>query len=83
MFLIAKGASMSTVATIGLDLAKSVFQIHGVDDAGRTTLRRRLPRYELVSDFAKLHPCLIGIEACSPVLDIQSGLSRRNTSGRM
>jgi transposase len=65
MFLIAKGASMSTVATIGLDLAKSVFQIHGVDDAGRTTLRRRLPRYELVSDFAKLHPCLIGIEACS------------------
>jgi transposase len=44
---------MSTVVTIGLDLAKSVFQIHGVDDAGRAVLRRRLSRHELGSYFAK------------------------------
>ena len=44
-----KGASMSSVVTIGLDLAKSIFQIHGVDDAGRPMLRRRLSRHELVS----------------------------------
>jgi transposase len=44
---------MSPVVTIGLDLAKSVFQIHGVDDAGRAVLRRRLSRHELVSYFAK------------------------------
>jgi transposase len=56
---------MSTVVMIGLDLAKSVFQIHGVDDAGRTVLRRRLSRRELVSYFAKLPRCLVGMEACS------------------
>jgi transposase InsO family protein len=61
----AKGAPMSTVVTIGLDLAKSVFQIHGVDDAGRTVLRRRLSRHELVPYFAKLPGCLVGMEACS------------------
>ena len=55
---------MSTVVTIGLDLAKSIFQI-GVDDAGRAVLRRRLSRHELVSYFAKLPVCLIGMEACS------------------
>jgi hypothetical protein len=51
---------MSGVVTIGLDLAKSIFQIHGVDDAGRTMLRRRLSRHELVSYFAKMSPCLTG-----------------------
>jgi transposase len=56
---------MSTVVTIGLDLAKSVFQIHGVDDGGRAVLRRRLSRHELVSYFAKLPACLVGMEACS------------------
>src|SRR5215469_14465787 len=61
----AKSAPMSTVVTIGLDLAKSVFQIHGVDDAGRAVLRRRLSRHELVSYFAKLPACLVGMEACS------------------
>ena len=58
-------ASMSTVVTIGLDLAKSVFQIHGVDDAGKAVLRRRLSRHELVLYFSKLPGCLVGMEACS------------------
>jgi transposase len=59
---------MSGVVTIGLDFAKSIFQIHGVDGAGRMMLRRRLSRHELVPYFAKLSPCLIGMEACSAAL---------------
>lgn len=54
-----------SVVTIGLDLAKSVFQVHGVDAAGHTVLRRRLARGELVAFFAKLPACLVGMEACS------------------
>ena len=50
------------ISTIGLDLAKNVFQVHGIDDTGkvivRRSLRRRLPL------FGKLEPCLIGLEAC-------------------
>jgi transposase len=53
------------VVTIGLDLAKTVFQAHGVDADGQTVLRRRLGRGELLAFFAKLPPCLIAMEACS------------------
>ena len=67
---------MSTIVTIGLDLAKSVLQIHGVDDAGRAVLRRRLSRQELVSYFAKLPGCLVGMEACSAAHHWASELSR-------
>ena len=52
-------------ARIGLDLAKSVFQVHGVDVAGQAVIRRRLARSQLLGFFAKLRPCLIGMEACS------------------
>ena len=51
--------------TIGLDLAKHVFQVHGVDQEGRVILRRRLRRAEVVRFFSSLPPCLVGIEACS------------------
>jgi transposase len=54
-----------TVTAIGLDIAKSVFQVHGVDDSGYTVLRKRLSRVDLLAFFSKLPPCLIGIEACS------------------
>lgn len=54
-----------SVVSIGLDIAKSVFQIHGVDEAGRTVLRRRLARGQLIGFFAKQPACLVGIEACS------------------
>ena len=50
--------------TIGLDIAKSVFHLHGVDAAGAVVLRKRLRRREVVGFFAALEPCLIGIEAC-------------------
>ena len=55
---------MSQVVTIGLDIAKSVFQLHGVDAAGAVLLRKRLPRSRMLAFFEKQAPCLIGIEAC-------------------
>jgi transposase len=56
---------MRTITTIGLDIAKSVFQVHGVDADGDVVLRRQLKRRYVLSFFQKLPPCLIGIEACA------------------
>lgn len=53
-----------TITTIGLDLAKSVFQAHGVDDSGATVLVKKLHRKQMLPFFSKLPPCLIGVEAC-------------------
>ena len=55
---------MGQVVTIGLDIAKPVFQVHGVDAQGAVVIRQKLPRARLLSFFAKLEPCLVGIEAC-------------------
>ncbi|MBB5695829.1 transposase [Roseomonas pecuniae] len=49
---------------IGLDIAKSVFQAHGADASGRAVLRRRLRRAEVIGFFARLSPCIVGIEVC-------------------
>jgi transposase len=51
-------------AVVGLDIAKNVFQLHGADPSDRCVLRRRLRRAEVVAFFARLRPCLVGIEAC-------------------
>ena len=56
---------MQTITTIGLDIAKSVFQVHGVDAGGQVIIRRQLMRRQVVAFFQKLLPCLIGIEACA------------------
>ena len=56
---------MQTVTTIGLDIAKSVFQVHGVDAAGLVVIRRKLKRRYVLAFFQKLPPCLVGIEACA------------------
>jgi transposase len=56
---------MQTVATVGLDIAKSVFQVHCVDAAGRVVFRRQLKRRYVLAFFQKLPRCLIGIEACA------------------
>ncbi len=56
---------MSDVTTIGLDLAKSVFQAHGVDASGKPVIRRQLRRRQVLPFFKKLPPCLVGIEACA------------------
>lgn len=53
-----------TIITIGLDLAKNVFQVHGVDERGAAVLRKQLRRDQVAVFFAKWHPCLIGVEAC-------------------
>jgi transposase len=56
---------MKAVVTIGLDLAKRVFQVHGVDAAGATVVRKKLRRSEVMVFFAQLPPCRIGLEACA------------------
>ena len=56
---------MQTVTTVGLDIAKSVFQVHCVDAADQVVLRRQLKRRYVHAFFQKLPPCLIGIEACA------------------
>src|SRR6266581_1390958 len=56
---------MQTITTIGLDIAKSVFQVHGIDAEGKVMLRRQLKRRYVLAFFQKLPPCLIGIEACA------------------
>src|SRR6266436_6876308 len=55
---------MGEVSTIGLDIAKSVFQIHGVDAGGAVVIRKRITRAKLLEFFAALPPCVVGIEAC-------------------
>src|SRR5262249_7863496 len=55
---------MTRITTIGLDLAKKVFHVHGVDVAGNVVVARRLRRKEVLAFFAKLPPCLVGMEAC-------------------
>src|SRR5881396_2767860 len=56
---------MQMITTIGLDIAKSVFQVHGVDAAGEVVIRRQLKRRYVLAFFQKLSPCLVGIEACA------------------
>ena len=55
---------MKEIATVGLDLAKNVFQVHAVDAAGAVVVRRQLRRAQVQLFFSRLAPCLIGIEAC-------------------
>ena len=52
------------ITTIGLDLAKNVFQVHGVDAHGKVLVRKKLRRAQVREFFAKLPPCLVGMEAC-------------------
>ena len=56
---------MQAITAIGLDIAKSVFQVHGIDGEGHVIIRRQLKRRYVVAFFEKLPPCLVGIEACA------------------
>src|SRR5579864_5120183 len=58
-------ATMMRVTTIGLDIAKTIFQVHGVDAEGQVVVRQRLARRCVLAFFEKLAPCLVGLEACS------------------
>ena len=55
---------MKDITTIGVDLAKNVIQVHGVDQRGKAVLKKQLPRRRFVEFFANLAPCLVGMEAC-------------------
>jgi transposase len=52
------------ITTVGVDLAKTVFQVHGVDERGKVVLRKALKRADLATAFSALPPCLVGMEAC-------------------
>ena len=56
---------MQTVTTIGFDIAKSVFQVHGIDAAGEVVIRRQLKRRQVIAFFQVLPSCLVGMEACA------------------
>lgn len=56
---------MKRVTTIGLDIAKRVFQVHGIDEDGQIVVQKQLSRRDVFDWFGKLEPCLIGIEACA------------------
>ena len=56
---------METITTIGLDIAKSVFQVHSIDAEGNIVIRRLGKRRYVLAFFQKLPPCLVGIEACT------------------
>ena len=62
-----EGASTMDITTIGFDLAKTVFQVHGADAKGRPVLRRKLRRGKVLAFFAELPSCLVGMEACRVV----------------
>ena len=55
---------LSSVTTVGLDLAKHVFQVHGIDASGRVIVAKALRRKDVLSFFAQLPECLVGMEAC-------------------
>src|SRR5258705_7727157 len=57
--------SMSEITTIGLDVAKHVFQVHGIDAQGTTVLRKRLRRGQVVAFFSRIPRCVVGLEACA------------------
>jgi transposase len=56
---------MQGITTIGLDLAKRVFHVHGVNQEGQVVVDKRIQRSEMLSWFGKLSPCLVGIESCA------------------
>lgn len=60
----AREATEGKLTAIGSDLAKNVFQVHGVDEQGKTVLKKPLKREQMAAFFANLTPCLIGMEAC-------------------
>ena len=71
---------MQTVTTIGLDIAKSVFQVHGTDATGQVLIRRQLKRRHVLSFFEKLPPCLVGRATSGSRLSVASATIPRRCS---
>ena len=60
-----RGAVHMQITTIGLDIAKNVFQVHGIDAAEKVIVRKQLRRGQIIAFFEALAPCLVGMEACA------------------
>ena len=60
-----RGAVHMQITTIGLDIAKNVFQVHGIDSSEKVVVRKQLRRSQVLAFFKTLPPCLVGIEACA------------------
>ncbi len=71
------------ISTIGIDIAKNVFQVHGVDAAGNAVLTRQLRRKQVIEVFAKMAPCLIGMEACATAHHWARELTKRGRDVRL
>ena len=67
---------MSEITTIGLDLAKHVFQVHGIDAQGTTVLRKRLRRGQVLAFFSRIPRCVVGLEACATALTGRASWAR-------
>ena len=76
-------ADLATVTTVGLDLAKHVFQVHAVDAAGRVIVARSLRRKDMLAVFGSLPRCLVGLEACGSAHHWASGLNRLSHDERL
>ena len=70
------------ITTVGIDLAKLVFQVHAVNDRGKMMLRKAFKRADLIKFFANLAPCLIGMEACGGALHCSKPHTRRGPRKR-
>lgn len=68
---------MDNGTTVGIDLAKNVFSVHGVDAAGAVRVRKTVSRGKLMELVARLPPCLIGLEACSGAHELSGGTPTR------
>ncbi len=74
---------MNKISVVGLDLAKNVFQVHAVDEAGEVVLRKALSRTQVPRFFANRSPCLIGMEACGGAHYWARTLTEMGHRGRM
>src|SRR5258706_15403595 len=81
--LITRGEVMEKITTAGIDLAKRVFALHGVDGAGRGGLRKAGRREQLMQTVAALPPCLIGVEASSGAHEWARRVQGRGSTGRL
>src|SRR5260370_42480014 len=71
------------ITTIGLDIAKNVFQVHGIDAAEKVVVRKQLRRGQMMKFFAAVPPCLIGMEACGSAHYRARGLAKLGHRGRL
>jgi transposase len=74
---------MQAITTIGLDIAKSVFQVHGIDAEGQVVVRRQLKRRYVLAFFQKIPSCLVGIEACCSSHHWSRGGRQRSLPSRL